>query len=278
MPELPEVETVMRGLEKAINGGVIATVDQRRKDLRVPFPKGLKEKLEGRKIMRLARRAKYILIHLDNRDVLIIHLGMSGRMLITRDHTPAKHDHLILHMKDGQQVAFNDARRFGLVYLLHEEAIDQHAAFKGLGPEPLGNDFSGPVLEQRLKGKKVAIKQALLDQRVVAGVGNIYACEALYEAGISPTRAAGKVAGEKAEALCLAIRSVLSRAIEAGGSTLRDHRQANGELGYFQHSFKVYDREGDGCAMCDCGTGKAGAIRRIVQGGRSTFYCPKHQK
>lgn len=278
MPELPEVETVMRGLEQAVLGLSIETVDQRRKDLRVPFPKDLKKKLEGRCITHFSRRAKYILMHLDDGHIVILHLGMSGRILITENHTPQKHDHLILHLSGGKQVAFNDARRFGLVYLLREDDMPRHAAFKGLGPEPLGNDFSGPVLEARLKGKKVAIKQALLDQRVVAGVGNIYACEALYESGISPTRAAGTVKGERAEKLCAAIRGVLARAIKAGGSTLRDHRQANGELGYFQHSFKVYDREGGQCSVCDCGPAGRGAIRRIVQGGRSTFYCPRHQK
>lgn len=278
MPELPEVETVMRGLEKAVCGGVIEKADVRRKDLRVPFPKGLKDKLAGRQITHFARRAKYILVHLDDGNVLVLHLGMSGRITIAKNHTALKHDHLILHMKDGQQIAFNDARRFGLVYLMHADAVDAHPAFKSLGPEPLGNDFSGPVLAARLKGKKVAIKQALLDQRVVAGVGNIYACEALYESGISPTRAAGAVSGEKAEKLAAAIRNVLMRAIAAGGSTLRDHRQANGELGYFQHEFRVYDREGGQCALCHCEGGKPGAIRRIVQGGRSTFYCPTHQK
>lgn len=278
MPELPEVETVMRGLEKAVHGGVIEKAEVRRKDLRVPFPANLKKKLEGRRIDHFTRRAKYIQVHLDDGQVLVLHLGMSGRILIDRDHTPEKHDHMILQMKGGTHVVFNDPRRFGLVYLMKEEDVETHPAFKGLGPEPLGNDFSGPVLEYRLKGKKVAIKQALLDQRVVAGVGNIYACEALYEAGLSPTRAAGTVRGEKAEKLAAAIRNVLNRAIKAGGSTLRDHRQTNGELGYFQHEFKVYDREGGQCALCDCGGKKTSVIKRIVQGGRSTFYCPVHQK
>lgn len=278
MPELPEVETVMRGLEKAVCGGVIEKADVRRKDLRVPFPARLKQKIEGRRIERFVRRAKYIRAHLDDGNVLVLHLGMSGRIVIAKGHAAQKHDHLILHMNDGTQIAFNDARRFGLVYLMHEDAVDAHPAFKSLGPEPLGNDFSGPVLAARLKGKKVAIKQALLDQRVVAGVGNIYACEALYESGISPTRAAGTVTGERAEKLAAAIRDVLMRAIAAGGSTLRDHRQTNGELGYFQHEFRVYDREGGQCALCGCEGAKPGVIKRIVQGGRSTFYCPGHQK
>lgn len=278
MPELPEVETVMRGLEKAVRGGVIEKADVRRKDLRVPFPANLKKKIEGRRIDRFVRRAKYIRAHLDDGSVLVLHLGMSGRILIARGHTPQKHDHLILQMADGVHVVFNDPRRFGLVYLIREDDVETHKAFKGLGPEPLGNDFSGPVLEERLRGKKVAIKQALLDQRVVAGVGNIYACEALYESGIAPTRASGTIKGEKAEKLAAAIRNVLNRAIKAGGSTLRDHRQTNGELGYFQHEFRVYDREGGQCALCGCEGRKTGAIRRIVQGGRSTFYCPVHQK
>lgn len=277
MPELPEVETVMRGLDKAIRGGVIETIDQRRKDLRVPFPPGLKKKLEGRTITHLGRRAKYILIHLDDGQVMVWHLGMSGRVLIAKNHTPEKHDHLILHMKDGTHIAFNDARRFGLVYLMKVSDMEAHKAFSALGPEPLGNDFSGPVLAARLAGKKVAIKQALLDQHVVAGVGNIYACEALFESGISPTRAAGTIKGERAEKLCAAIRDVLGRAIEAGGSTLKDYRQADSELGYFQHAFKVYDREGGQCALCSCSGIKGSGIKRIVQGGRSTFYCPRHQ-
>ena len=278
MPELPEVETVMRGLDKAVRGLRIAKADQRRKDLRVPFPKGLKQKIEGRRIVRFGRRAKYILIHLDDGQVMVWHLGMSGRVLITRDHTPQKHDHLILHMEDGQQIAFNDARRFGMVMLSMEDTLSDHDAFRALGPEPLGNDFSGPVLAQRLAGKKVAIKLALLDQRIVAGVGNIYACEALFESGISPTRAAGTISGDKAEKLSVAIRSVLNRAIAAGGSSLRDYRQTDGELGYFQHRFNVYDREGGQCSLCGCEGSKAGGIKRIVQGGRSTFYCPRHQK
>lgn len=277
MPELPEVETVMRGLEKAVLNGVIEKADQRRKDLRVPFPANFKKKIEGTRIVRFERRAKYIRIFLDDRQVIVLHLGMSGRILICDRHTPEKHDHLILHMQDGTQVIFNDPRRFGLVYLIPEDRLQAHPAFKELGPEPLGNYFSAPILEQRLAGKKVAIKQALLDQHVVAGVGNIYACEALFESGISPSRAAGTVKGDRAEKLTAAIRSVLNRAIKAGGSTLRDHRQPNGELGYFQHSFKVYDREGEPCPVC-CEPGKGSVIRRIVQGGRSTFYCPRHQK
>lgn len=278
MPELPEVETVMRGLAKAISGGVIEKVDQRRKDLRVPFPPGLKKKIEGRRITHFGRRAKYILFYLDDGQMMVWHLGMSGRVLITQSHIPEKHDHLILHMKDGTHIAFNDARRFGMVYLMKASDMEVHKAFAGLGPEPLGNDFSGPVLAQRLAGKKVAIKQALLDQRIVAGVGNIYACEALFEAGISPIRAAGTIKGDRAEKLAASIRDVLSRAIAAGGSTLKDYRQADGELGYFQHSFKVYDHEGGQCGQCGCSGAKAGGIKRIVQGGRSTFYCPTHQK
>lgn len=278
MPELPEVETVRRGLEKALQDARIVHVDVRRAGLRIPFPADLKERLEGRRIERFLRRAKYLWLCLDDGQVLVIHLGMSGRILITRAHVPVKHDHLILSFADGQQVVMNDPRRFGMVFLSDRDHVAAHAAFAALGPEPLGNDFSGPVLARKLAGKKVAIKQALLDQRVVSGVGNIYACEALYESGISPLRQAGTLDEAETETLCAAIHDVLTRAIGSGGSSLRDYRQASGELGYFQHDFKVYDKAGDRCSGCDCGAAAGSGITRIIQGGRSTFYCPHRQR
>ena len=275
MPELPEVETVCRGLAPVLVGQVIVQVDVRRKDLRQPFPKGLKTRVESTQVTHITRRAKYIQIHLDSDDVLVIHLGMSGRIVFhPRDYKPQTHDHFILHLRDGQQIVLNDPRRFGIVDLVSVDDLESHKLFSHLGPEPLSNGFSGPVLSAALQGKKAAIKQVIMDQTVVVGVGNIYASEALFLAGIHPEKAAGKVTPAKAEELVTAIKKVLQKAIKAGGSTLRDHRQANGELGYFQHSFSVYDREGQVCQTC-AGTKP---IKRIVQGGRSTFYCPGCQK
>lgn len=275
MPELPEVETVCRGLEPVLVGQVIARADIRRKDLRKPFPKGLKTLLESAKVTHITRRAKYVRIHLDNDYVLLIHLGMSGRIVFhPLDYKPQTHDHFIMHMKAGQQIVLNDPRRFGIVDIVREGDLDTHVLFAHLGPEPLSNGFSGPVLAAALAGKKAAIKQVIMDQRIVVGVGNIYASEALFMAGINPSKPAGKVKSAQAEALVRAIKIVLQKAIKAGGSTLRDHRQANGELGYFQHSFSVYDREGQVCVTC---AGKR-PIMRIIQGGRSTFYCPTCQK
>ena len=281
MPELPEVETVMRGLEPVVLSSQIIRLEQRRADLRIPFPENFQERLVNRTIISLKRRAKYILATLDDGHVLAIHLGMSGRVTImpTRPaYKPEKHDHLILDFQNGSSVIYNDPRRFGMVFLVPENEMATHASFYHLGPEPLGNDFSGPVLVERLKGKKTGIKQALLDQRVVVGVGNIYACEALYLAGINPTKRAELIKGEKAEKLVRAIRDVLKRAIKAGGSTLKDYRHTNGDLGYFQHNFIVYDREGQACKNCDCDILKTGGIKRITQSGRSTFYCPQKQR
>lgn len=275
MPELPEVETVCRGLEPVLLGQVIVKADVRRKDLRRPFPKGLKTRIKSAQVTHITRRAKYIQIHLNNDYVLVIHLGMSGRIVFhPRDYKPQTHDHFIMHLRDGQQIVFNDPRRFGIVDLVAVADLESHVLFAHLGPEPLSNGFAGPVLAAALKGKKAAIKQVIMDQTVVVGVGNIYASEALFMAGINPAKAAGKVKPEQAEALVSAIRKVLQKAIKAGGSTLRDHRQANGELGYFQYSFSVYDREGHVCGVC---AGKQ-PIKRIIQGGRSTFYCPTCQK
>lgn len=281
MPELPEVETVMRGLEPVLLGSKIKKIIQRRKDLRVPFPKNMKKRLEGRKIINLKRRAKYILVTLDDRNILVIHLGMSGRVSIipkNQDYNPEKHDHLILELSSGNKIVYNDPRRFGMIFIVPEQEQETHRAFEHLGPEPLGNDFSGPVLSKKLSGKKTSIKQAILDQKIVVGVGNIYACEALHRAGISPNKKAEQIKGKKAEELVKAIRSVLNKAIKAGGSTLKDYRHADGQLGYFQHQFSVYDREKERCPACDCDITKTGGIKRIVQSGRSTFYCPRKQK
>jgi formamidopyrimidine-DNA glycosylase len=278
MPELPEVETVRRGLVPFLEGHTLVRVDQRRANLRFPFPPNFDKQLRNRRVERLRRRAKYILVHLDNGLVLIIHLGMSGRMTITPPGKvapePGKHDHVIFGTDEGAVIMFNDVRRFGLMLLEHEDKLDQHPLLKDIGPEPLGNEFSEQYFSQALKGRKSSIKSALLDQKVVAGVGNIYACEALYRAGISPKRTADSVAGKRAERLVPVIRDVLDEAIAKGGSTLKDYVQTDGELGYFQHEFAVYGREGEPCPDCDCNK----TVRRIVQSGRSTFYCAKRQR
>jgi formamidopyrimidine-DNA glycosylase len=283
MPELPEVETVRRGLVPAMEGKRILRADVRRRDLRWPLPERMAERLTGARVERLRRRSKYILADLDTGETLIMHLGMSGRMLVSGltlgqfhfDHpAPEKHDHVILDMEGGARVTFNDARRFGMMDLVATEAAEAHPLLAGLGPEPLGNEFSEAYLVARLKGRNTPIKAALLDQKVVAGLGNIYVCEALYRAGIDPRRKVGRISAERIAALVPVIREVLGEAIEAGGSSLKDYRQADGELGYFQHSFKVYDREGAPCVTPGC----PGVIRRIVQSGRSTFFCPVCQR
>ncbi|CAO3416287.1 bifunctional DNA-formamidopyrimidine glycosylase/DNA-(apurinic or apyrimidinic site) lyase [Azospirillum doebereinerae] len=280
MPELPEVETVCRGLAPHLEGRVLVRVEQRRPNLRMPFPPNFEERLTGRRVESVRRRAKYILVQLDDGAVLIAHLGMSGRMTIApeRPESFGKHDHAVFETDAGTVVTFNDARRFGFMDLTSADALGDHAMLRSLGPEPLGNAFSGPVLAGRLAGKTTPIKAALLDQTIVAGLGNIYVAEALFQAGISPTRLASSVGGAEADRLATAIREVLGRAIEAGGSTLRDHRQASGELGYFQHQFAVYDREGEACPGCSCDVEKTGGVRRIVQSGRSTFYCAARQR
>jgi len=275
MPELPEVETVMRGLDPAMTGQTIIKAQTRRPNLRIPFPDNLVDVLNGALVSYMTRRAKYILIHLDNAHILVIHLGMSGRVLIEKGaYEPQKHDHFLMTMNDGTQIIYNDPRRFGMIFLVKEGEQNLHKAFKDMGPEPLGNDFSAPFLKERLKGKSSSIKQALLDQRVVSGLGNIYVCEALYESGIHPKMQAGRISLPRLEKLTQNIKAVLRRAIEAGGSSLKDYRQADGELGYFQHSFKVYDREGDSCTQCKSDK----PIQRIVQSGRSTFFCATCQK
>lgn len=278
MPELPEVETVCRGLAPCMEGHIIARLDQRRPDLRFPLPENLSARLQGRRVDNLARRGKYIIARLDDGQAMILHLGMSGRMMIHDDagrFVPEKHDHVIFYMDHGPAVAFNDARRFGCLDLVAEKALDAHPFFARMGPEPLGNAFSGAVLHDALKSRNTPVKTALLDQHVVAGLGNIYVCEALFMAGISPRRKAANVSRAKCDALARAIRDVLMRAIAAGGSSLRDYRRADGELGYFQHNFAVYGREGESCGRCG---DDACRIRRIVQSGRSTFYCPNTQR
>lgn len=277
MPELPEVETVRRGLAQRMEGRRITELRLNRADLRTQLPERLRERVEGRRVERLGRRAKYILLHLEDGGVLIAHLGMSGRMVLSAPGMsvpPDRHDHVVFTMEDGTELRFNDARRFGMLDYALEAELPRHKLFVDLGPEPLGNEFNGPVLAARLAGKETPIKAALLDQRIVAGLGNIYVSESLFHAGLSPRRRAGSVVGGRAERLALAIRDVLERAIAAGGSSLRDYVQASGELGYFQHHWAVYGKEGARCPGCDC----SGGIRRIVQAGRSTFYCAKRQR
>lgn len=276
MPELPEVETVRRGLAPVLEGQVLARVEQRRPDLRWPIPEGFSKRLTGRRIERLERRAKYILWYLEGDIVLILHLGMSGRVLISegRPDPIEAHDHIIFTTEAGIVVRFNDARRFGMVDLATADTVFEHKLLADLGPEPLGNAFSGPALADALAGRRTPIKAALLDQRIVSGLGNIYVCEALHMSAISPLRLAANIGARRAERLVVSIRDVLSEAIKAGGSTLRDHVQPTGELGYFQHSFKVYDREGQACPKSGC----RGTVRRIVQSGRSTFYCASCQR
>lgn len=283
MPELPEVETVIRGLTPAMEGAVIARADVNRPDLRWPFPERMAERLTGQRVKQLRRRSKYILADLASGESLLIHLGMSGRMLVsgdplgqfTHDHPAAeKHDHVVFHMDNGARITFNDPRRFGAMDLLDTASDAQHKLLALLGPEPLGNDFHEAHLIAVLAGRNTPIKSALLDQRLVAGLGNIYVCEALYRAGINPTRKAGQLSKARVASLVPIIRQVLSEAIDAGGSSLKDFRQADGELGYFQHSFDVYGREGEPCRTPDC----SHEIKRIVQSGRSSFYCSQCQR
>lgn len=280
MPELPEVETIRRGLAAKLEGRRFKRVEVRRRDLRIPLPADFASRLEGRRVEGLSRRGKYILATLDDGQVLIAHLGMSGRLIITDGQAgePLPHEHVIFETDDGTTIGFYDARRFGLLTLTREAELARHPLLAALGPEPLSNAFDGPVLAAALRHKATPIKAALLDQRVVAGLGNIYACESLFRAGISPRRLAKTVQGRRAARLASAIRGVLSDAIAAGGSSLRDYLQVSGELGYFQHQWAVYGREGEPCPGCDCRLERTGGIRRIVQAGRATFYCPKRQR
>ena len=272
MPELPEVETVMRGLENVLLGKRITAIRTTRANLRIPFPKNLQD-VQGRLITSFERRAKYILMHLENNLTMIVHLGMSGRMTIDPDGED-KHDHMILQ-SGNRVVVFNDPRRFGLIDLCASDAVNTHRFFEHLGPEPLERGFNAAYLADTLARKKIAIKVAIMDQCVVVGVGNIYAAEALFQSRINPTRAANSLKKAELETLVSEIKAVLKKAIKAGGSSLRDYVQADGELGYFQHEFAVYGRAGEACPRCP---GKKAAILRITQGGRSTFYCPKCQK
>jgi formamidopyrimidine-DNA glycosylase len=284
MPELPEVETVRAGLEQSLVGRRFDRVEARRPDLRFPIPADLGARLQGRRVLQVNRRAKYLQIIVDDdtsdRTVMIMHLGMSGRVNLlpaprSGSHEgPAKHDHLVFDLDNDARMVFNDPRRFGFVALSRESQLDHHDYFKDMGPEPLGNAFNADVLSQALKGKDTPIKSALLDQRIVAGLGNIYVCEALYDARISPRRKARTVPGVRAERLVPVIKDVLQRAIAAGGSTLRDFAQLDGESGYFQHSFNIYGREGEPCLSPGCNK----LVKRITQSGRSTFYCSTCQR
>ncbi|MDA7423308.1 bifunctional DNA-formamidopyrimidine glycosylase/DNA-(apurinic or apyrimidinic site) lyase [Thalassococcus lentus] len=283
MPELPEVETVRRGLAPVMEGAVIAQAQIYRPDLRWPFPERMSERLTGARVLQLRRRSKYILADLDRGETLLVHLGMSGRMLVSgdplgrfvHDHpAPEKHDHVVLNMDNGARITFNDPRRFGAMDLLDTATAEAHKLLASIGPEPLGNSFTESHLVGALDSRNMPIKSALLDQKIVAGLGNIYVCEALFRSGIHPARKAGRISKSRVETLVPIIREVLETAIEAGGSSLRDFRQADGELGYFQHSFDVYGREGEPCKVAECGQ----TIHRIVQSGRSTFYCPSCQR
>jgi len=293
MPELPEVETVRRGLQPVMEGSKIVKAEARRKDLRFPFQKDFIARLEGQTVTGLGRRAKYLMADLTSGDVLLMHLGMSGSFRVIEpeaETTPGQfhhprnedraHDHVVFHMSSGAAVVFNDPRRFGYMKIIARKALEDEPLLKGLGPEPLGNEFDAAMLARSCEGKKTSLKAALLDQRVVAGLGNIYVCEALFRAHLSPKRLAATLATKKheptdhAKRLVTAIHAVLNQAIKAGGSSLRDHRQTSGELGYFQHSFQVYDREGEKCQSGGC----SGIVKRFTQNGRSTFWCPKCQK
>ena len=296
MPELPEVETVRRGLEPVMQGARFETVEARRRDLRWPLPADFAARLEGHTVTGLGRRAKYLTVDLSSGEVLLMHLGMSGSFRVWQEMSGggarkpgryhherpqhATHDHVVFHMSNGAHIAFNDPRRFGSMKLVARDQLDQEPLLRALGPEPLGNAFDAAMLAGACRGKKTSLKAALSDQRVVAGLGNIYVCEALWRARLSPKRRASTITAragepnERARALVDGIRDVLNDAIAAGGSSLRDHKRTDGELGLFQHQFAVYDREGERCPRRGCG----GTIKRIVQTGRSTFFCPVCQK
>lgn len=293
MPELPEVETVRRGLEPVLAGRRIVRLEARRPDLRFPFPDAFAERVEGRRVTALTRRAKYLLAGIEGGETLIMHLGMTGRFTIEDEQGPAalgqyvygagsdpRHDHVVLHLAGGARITYNDARRFGFMVLVPPGELEAHPLMKGLGPEPLSPAFNAEALASRAKGKKVNLKALLMDQRVVAGLGNIYVCEALYRARLSPERTAATLATrsgaplQRTHDLVAAIKAVLQDAIQAGGSTLRDYRHADGSSGQFQDNFAVYDREGEPCARASC----PGTVRRAVHANRSTFYCAKCQR
>ncbi|HWC93089.1 MAG TPA: bifunctional DNA-formamidopyrimidine glycosylase/DNA-(apurinic or apyrimidinic site) lyase [Pseudolabrys sp.] len=288
MPELPEVETVRRGLAPVMEGASVKKVEVRDRRLRWPIAKDFEKRLTGKTVDGLGRRAKYLLADLSSGDVLIMHLGMSGSFRVGQDAKPGlyyherskstAHDHVVFHLSNGATVTFNDPRRFGSMKLLARAKLEHEPLLRSLGPEPLGNEFDAAMLAAACAEKKTSLKAALSDQRVVAGLGNIYVCEALFRARLSPKRIASTIAdrngkpNQRAQALVEAIKAVLNDAIKAGGSSLRDHRRADGSLGDFQHNFLVYDREGEPCPNCK------GKVKRIVQTGRSTFYCPRCQK
>jgi formamidopyrimidine-DNA glycosylase len=295
MPELPEVETVRRGLATAMVGARIISVEQRRPDLRFPFPKKFAARLTGRQIQSLGRRAKYLLAELDDAQVLVMHLGMSGSFRIEAEgnkaaqtpgafrRAPSKdraHDHVEFQLSNGKRIIYNDPRRFGFMQIIDRDKLDEHPLFRNVGVEPLGGELAGATLAKLFAGKTAPLKTALGNQRLIAGLGNIYVSEALHRAGLSPRRPAGSLVRKngaptaRAERLARSIREVLEEAVAAGGSSLRDHRQTNGDLGYFQHSFRVYDREGKACTRPGCG----GSVKRIVQAGRATFFCGTCQR
>jgi len=298
MPELPEVETIRRGLAPVLEGASFAKVELRRRDLRFPFPRGFAKRLEGARVTALSRRAKYLVAELDSADALIMHLGMTGRFTVEEgpgrrskerfepgrfyddDDRLAAHDHVVFHLSTGGRLIYNDVRRFGFMTLAKLDELDAHPLFKGLGIEPIGNEFGAEALARLFAGKARPLKSALLDQRLIAGLGNIYVSEALFRAGLSPQRSAATLAGKgvvaraRREALAEAIRRVLAEAIEKGGSTLRDYAKADGERGAFQHEFRAYGREGEACLRPGC----RGIVARLVQSGRSTFFCRVCQK
>lgn len=291
MPELPEVETVRRGLAPVLEGARIARARANRPDLRFPLPDNFAQRLTGARVERLDRRAKYLLGALDTGETLVMHLGMSGRFIVragegaeAKDAEPSAfyyagapnpaHTHIAFETEAGARVEYNDPRRFGFMLLIETAKLERHALFKGMGPEPLGNGFSAKHLFEAFAGRSQSVKATLLDQKIVAGLGNIYVCEALHRAGIAPKRAAGRIGAPRLEGLARAVREVLTDAIEAGGSSLKDYAHTDGSLGYFQHRFRVYDRAGQKCVTPGC----AGTVKRIVQTGRSTFYCPHCQR
>ena len=292
MPELPEVETVKRGLEPAMVGKRISNVDVNRAGLRFPFPENMAAHLVGQKVLGLSRRAKYILVRISGGDVLLMHLGMSGRFTVHEpegqknvpgqfyhDAGTGKHDHVVFHMEDGTKIVYTDPRRFGIIDLFPEDQMSDYKLLASLGVEPLGNTLTADYLNAAFKGRKMPLKAALLDQKIIAGLGNIYVCEALFRTKLSPRRQAASITGksrptQRLDELVRVIREVLNEAIASGGSSLRDFAQSDGELGYFQHSFQAYGREGEPCVAPGC----AGQIERIVQSGRSTFFCPHCQR
>lgn len=285
MPELPEVETVVRGLRPYLSGQKIVAAQVFSAKVRIPVPKTLAKNLAGARILGVERRAKYIYVHLESGMTMVIHLGMTGSVIMTKgarktnaSFVAGRHDHLWFSLEDGTEIVFSDPRRFGVLTSMPTKTLAEWAPIASLGPEPLDKKFTGDVLHARLRGRKTPIKIALMNQEIVVGVGNIYASEALFMAGISPLREAGTISAAKIATLVEAIKTVLKASIRPGGSSLRDYRQANGEVGFFQNRFSVYDRAGEACPGCNCNVERTGGITRLVQGGRSTFYCPRRQK